>query len=127
VQILGPWLRFVVCWPPGLSNGSYQPAAACTTWCASLYAHAAAGTDGSAGPHCNSRSASAQAGGGPPQLTQSSLATCLAVPFRYNALLAAMCHSLAEAQKALKGLVVMSPELDALTLALYNNQAGGSS
>jgi hypothetical protein len=36
-----------------------------------------------------------------------------------------MRRSLAEAQKALKGLVVMSPELEALTLALYDNQVRG--
>eukprot|EP00959_Pyramimonas_sp_CCMP1952_P012660 267663-Pyramimonas_sp.AAC.1 len=41
---------------------------------------------------------------------------------RYNALLTVMAKSLAESIKALKGLVVMSPELEAVCDALFNNQ-----
>ena len=42
---------------------------------------------------------------------------------RYNALLTVMARSLAESIKALKGLVVMSPELESVCDALFNNQA----
>ena len=41
---------------------------------------------------------------------------------RYNALLTVMAKSLAESIKALKGLVVMSPELEGVCDALFNNQ-----
>jgi len=41
---------------------------------------------------------------------------------RYNALLAVMKRSLAETIKALKGLVVMSPDLEAVAFKLYDNQ-----
>lgn len=39
---------------------------------------------------------------------------------RYNALLAAVRRSCAELQKGIKGLVVMSADLDAIFDALYN-------
>lgn len=44
---------------------------------------------------------------------------------RYNALLAVMERSLKETVKALKGLVVMSPELEGVAYAMYDNQVGG--
>ncbi len=36
-----------------------------------------------------------------------------------------MAHSLKETVKALKGLVVMSPELEAVSSAMYDNQVRG--
>lgn len=47
-----------------------------------------------------------------------SLQECI----RYNGLLAVMEKSLKETVKALKGLVVMSPELEAVSSAMYDNQ-----
>jgi len=44
---------------------------------------------------------------------------------RYNKLLAQMASTLKDVRKALKGLVVMSAELDALSTSLYNNQVPG--
>lgn len=41
---------------------------------------------------------------------------------RYNTLLEVMKKSLAETIKALKGLVVMSPDLEAVAFSLYDNQ-----
>lgn len=41
---------------------------------------------------------------------------------RYNKLLVVMKQTLVDVRKALKGLVVMSSELDALATSLYNNQ-----
>ncbi|KAF5829736.1 dynein heavy chain and region D6 of dynein motor-domain-containing protein [Dunaliella salina] len=41
---------------------------------------------------------------------------------RYNGLLAVMDRSLHETVKAVKGLVVMSPELEAVTRSMYDNQ-----
>ena len=41
---------------------------------------------------------------------------------RYNKLLKQMAATLKDVRKALKGLVVMSAELDALATSLYNNQ-----
>jgi len=41
---------------------------------------------------------------------------------RYNALLALMAVQLVAVQKALKGEVVMSEELDLLSISLFNNQ-----
>jgi dynein heavy chain len=41
---------------------------------------------------------------------------------RYNALLAVTSKTLKECVKALKGLVVMSPELEKLSSAIYDNQ-----
>lgn len=41
---------------------------------------------------------------------------------RYNALLAAITSSLGSTLKALKGLVVMSPDLEAVANSLYDNQ-----
>jgi len=41
---------------------------------------------------------------------------------RYNALLALMAVQLVNVQKALKGEVVMSEELDLLSISLFNNQ-----
>ena len=41
---------------------------------------------------------------------------------RYNALLAVMKRSLGETIKALKGLVVMSPELEGVAYSMYDNQ-----
>ena len=41
---------------------------------------------------------------------------------RYNKLLGQMVSTLKDVRKALKGLVVMSSELDALSTSLYNNQ-----
>jgi len=41
---------------------------------------------------------------------------------RYNALLVVMRRSLQEGLKALKGLVVMSPELEEVTTAIFDNQ-----
>lgn len=43
---------------------------------------------------------------------------------RYNALLGVVRHSLQEATKALKGLVVMGPDLEAVAYSLYDNQVG---
>lgn len=45
---------------------------------------------------------------------------------RYNNLLAVMQRSLVESGKALKGLVAMSPELEAVTLSMYDNQVRGA-
>jgi hypothetical protein len=45
---------------------------------------------------------------------------------RYNSLLAVMERSLKETVKALKGLVVMSPELEGVAYAMYDNQVGQS-
>ena len=44
---------------------------------------------------------------------------------RYNNLLVVMKNTLADVRKALKGLVVMSAELDALATSLFNNQVPG--
>lgn len=41
---------------------------------------------------------------------------------RYNRMLVVMISSLANVQKALKGRIVMSEELDILSTALFNNQ-----
>jgi len=41
---------------------------------------------------------------------------------RYNRLLQVMTSSLAEVMKALKGLIVMSDELELLVTSLYDNQ-----
>jgi dynein heavy chain len=41
---------------------------------------------------------------------------------RYTALLGAITSSLTATLKALKGLVVMSPELEAVANSLYDNQ-----
>lgn len=41
---------------------------------------------------------------------------------RYNALLAVIVSSLKATLKALKGLVVMSPDLEAVVNSLYDNQ-----
>lgn len=43
---------------------------------------------------------------------------------RYNTLLGVMRKSLVEAGKALKGLVAMSPELEAVAFSMYDNQVG---
>ncbi len=43
-------------------------------------------------------------------------------PRSYNALLGCMASSLGETLKALKGLVVMSPELEKVAYAMYDNQ-----
>lgn len=44
---------------------------------------------------------------------------------RYNTLLGVMDRSLKESVKALKGLVVMSPELEGVAFAMYDNQVRG--
>ena len=44
---------------------------------------------------------------------------------RYNTLLGVMDRSLRESVKALKGLVVMSPELEGVAFAMYDNQVRG--
>lgn len=41
---------------------------------------------------------------------------------RYNGLLAVMRRTLTETGKALRGLVVMSPELEAVSSAIFDNQ-----
>lgn len=41
---------------------------------------------------------------------------------RYNSLITVMLSTLALSVKALKGLVVMSPELDSVCDAIFNNQ-----
>lgn len=41
--------------------------------------------------------------------------------FRYNKLLAVISHSLSDIVKALKGLVVMSSELELMANSLFNN------
>lgn len=41
---------------------------------------------------------------------------------RYNGLLNVIARSLRETVKALKGLVVMSPDLEAVAFSLYDNQ-----
>lgn len=43
---------------------------------------------------------------------------------RYNALLIVVAASLKECAKAVKGLVVMSPSLEAVCNSLFDNQAG---
>jgi dynein heavy chain len=51
--------------------------------------------------------------------------TCRPPPqecIRYNSLLSVMERSLKETVKALKGLVVMSPELEGVAYAMYDNQ-----
>lgn len=42
--------------------------------------------------------------------------------YRYNGLLAMITLSLKECLKALKGLVVMSPDLEDVATSVYNNQ-----
>ena len=44
---------------------------------------------------------------------------------RFNLLLAVLRRSLTELQRAVKGLAVMSSELEAMSTALLNNQVGG--
>jgi dynein heavy chain len=43
---------------------------------------------------------------------------------RYNGLLAVVRDSLAQTVKALRGMVVMSPDLEAVAYKLYDNQVG---
>lgn len=61
-----------------------------------------------------------------PVLYEESMNTVLVQEcIRYNKLLAAMKRSLADIQKALKGLVVMSKELDDMGSALHANKVPG--
>lgn len=52
---------------------------------------------------------------------QSLILNELPVSFRYNKLLAVISKSLRDIIKALKGLVVMSSELELMANSLYNN------
>jgi len=58
----------------------------------------------------------------PTQYSQSMNTVLTQECIRYNALLSVMAKSLAESLKALKGLVVMSPDLEAVCDAIFNNQ-----
>ena len=58
-----------------------------------------------------------------PTTYQESMNTVLCQEcIRYNGLLEVMVSSLKSTLKALKGLVVMSPDLEAVAFALYDNQ-----
>ncbi|GAX80571.1 hypothetical protein CEUSTIGMA_g8008.t1 [Chlamydomonas eustigma] len=58
-----------------------------------------------------------------PTTYKESMNTVLAQEcIRYNSLLEVMSKSLRETVKALKGLVVMSPELEAVAYSMYDNQ-----
>ena len=58
-----------------------------------------------------------------PTTYRESMNTVLAQEcIRYNSLLEVMASSLRETTKALKGLVVMSPELEAVAYSMYDNQ-----
>lgn len=62
-----------------------------------------------------------------PTMYKESMNTVLTQEcIRYNNLLATMKRSLAETIKALKGLVVMSPDLEGVAFTLYDNQVGGN-
>ena len=57
-----------------------------------------------------------------PQITTPPT-TCMSQEcIRYNSLLGVMHKSLKETVKALKGLVVMSPELEGVAYSMYDNQ-----
>ena len=61
-----------------------------------------------------------------PVMYEQSLNTVLQQEcIRYNKLLAVMKQTLSDVRKALKGLVVMSAELDGLATNLFNNQVPG--
>ena len=60
-----------------------------------------------------------------PTMYEESMNTVLTQEcIRYNGLLAIMKISLIESLKALKGLVVMSNDLEMLTISVFNNQVG---
>lgn len=60
----------------------------------------------------------------PTVYTQSMNTVLCQECIRYNSLLGVMRSSLRETLKALKGLVVMSPDLEAVAYALYDNLVG---
>lgn len=62
----------------------------------------------------------------PTVYTQSMNTVLCQECIRYNSLLGVMRSSLRETLKALKGLVVMSPDLEAVAYALYDNLVGGA-